>query len=103
MRERLDSDASLSYLPSTTRITVTSPPGSPGLPPVTSEHDLVARRLQDALSDANARDSQQLRFETVFVENVLISVEQKHKEYLELKSKYERTKVTLHSSTLVPC
>ncbi|KAG9316844.1 RhoGAP-domain-containing protein [Chiua virens] len=92
-RERLESNASLNIPPSTTRITVTSPNGKSVLPPATNEtQDLVVRRLQEALSDANARGSQQLRFEKVFVETILISLEQRYKDYTELKEKYEGTK-----------
>ncbi|KAF8134448.1 RhoGAP-domain-containing protein [Boletus edulis] len=91
-RERLDSNASLNLI-SSTQITVTSPTGYSVPPPLTNEtHDLVLRRLQEALADANARGSQQLRFEKGFVETTLMSLEQRHKEYLELKDKYDRTK-----------
>jgi hypothetical protein len=107
-RERLDSNISLDIIPATsqppTRITVTSPTGNSAPPPITNEtHDLVVRRLQEALSDANARGSQHLRFEKVFVETILISLEQRHKEYLELKDKYDGTKVPFCPPTLVPC
>lgn len=98
-RERHNSNASLDIIPSagppsSTRITVTSPTGDLVPPPCTNEtHDLVVRRLQEALADANARGSQQLRFEKAFVEIILISLEQRHREYLELRDKYEGTKV----------
>lgn len=93
-RGRLDSNASLNIIPSTTRITVTSPTGNALPLPTTSDtDDLAIRRLQEALSDANARGSQQLRFEKVFVETILITLEQRRKEYAELKDKYDRTKV----------
>lgn len=103
-RERLDSNASLNIVPSTsqppsTHITVTSPTDNSVPLPVTHEtHDLVVVRLQEALSDANARGSQQLRFEKVFVETILASLEQRHKEYVELKDKYDRTKVNIEST-----
>lgn len=105
-RERLDSNASLNTTPSTsqpstTLITVTSPTGNSVPSPVTSEtHDLLIRRLQEALSDANARGSQQLRFEKVFVETILISLEQRHSEYIELKDKYDKTKVNIVSTAV---
>ena len=107
-RDRLDSNASLNIVPSTsqlstTRITVTSPTGNSVPPPFTNEtYDLVVRRLQEALSDANARGSQHLRFEKEFVETILISLEQRHKEYLELKDKYDGTKVPLCLPVPVP-
>lgn len=105
-RERLDSNASLNIVPSTsqpspTRITVTSPTDNSVPLPVTHEtHDLVVLRLQEALSDANARGSQQLRFEKVFVETILISLEQRHKECVELKDKCDRTKVNIESTDI---
>ncbi|KAH0828045.1 hypothetical protein J3R83DRAFT_3695 [Lanmaoa asiatica] len=96
-RERLNSNASLNTpptsQPSTTRITVTPPTGNSVPPPITHDtHDLIIRRLQEALSDTNARGLQQLRLEKVFVETILISLEQRRKEYAELKVKYDRTK-----------
>lgn len=108
-RERVDSNASLNITPSTshhstTRITVTSPTDGSVPSPVASEtHSLVIRRLQEALSDANARGLQQLRFEKLFVEAILISLEQRFREHAELKDKYDRTKVTLYPLMIVPC
>lgn len=99
-RERLDSNASLNITPSTARITVTSPTGNSVESPGTNDpHELVVLRLQEALSDASARGSQQLRFEKVFVEAILISLEQRRKEHAELKDKFDKTKVTLYIST----
>lgn len=93
-RERLDSIASVNIPLSTTRITVTPPTGNSAQAPVTDDlHNLVVVRLQETLSDANARGLQQLRLEKVFVETILMSLEQRHKEYAELKDKYDKTKV----------
>ena len=102
-RQRFDSSASVDIPPSMTRITVTSPSGTPVQPPMMSEtHDLVVRSLQEALSDAIARGSQQLRLEKGFVETILLSLEQRHKEYAELKEKLDRTKVNCYALPLVP-
>ena len=107
--ERLDSDASPDVVASTsqaptTRITVTSPTGNSVPTPITNEtHNLVIRCLQEALSDADVRGSQQLRFEKVFVETILMSLEQRHKEYLEIKDKHSAIKVTPRLLTFLPC
>ena len=106
-RERLDSNSSLNIIPSPsqpspTLITVTSPAGNSVPSPFTNEtHELVIRRLHEALSDANARGSQLLRFEKAFVETILISLEQRHREYVEVKDKYDKTKVNIASAH--PC
>lgn len=100
-RERLDSNASLNIPPSTTQITITSPTENSVQSSATNEaYDLV-QRLREVLSDATARGSQQLRFEKVFVETILMSLEQSHKEYTELKEKYDRTKVHYISTDLL--
>ncbi|KAF9227151.1 RhoGAP-domain-containing protein [Gyrodon lividus] len=92
-RERLDSNASLNIIPSTTRITVTSTTGnSTSTPVVRDSYDLVVRRLQESLADANERGSQQLKLDKTFTEMILLSLEQRHREYADLKTKYDGTK-----------
>jgi hypothetical protein len=103
-QDRLDSNASLNIIPSTSQPSttlITSPTGNSVPLPVTNETlDLVIRRIQEALSDANARGSQQLRFEKVFVETILISLEERHSEYVELEDKYDKTKVNIVSTAV---
>ncbi|KIJ68054.1 hypothetical protein HYDPIDRAFT_107662 [Hydnomerulius pinastri MD-312] len=91
-RERLDSNASLNIIPSTTRITVTSPNSSSPTPVLSDSYDLIVRRLQESLADANERGVQQLKFDKAFVEAILMSLEQRRMEYTDLKNKYDGTK-----------
>ncbi|KAH7888929.1 RhoGAP-domain-containing protein [Phlebopus sp. FC_14] len=91
-RERLDSNASLNIIPSTTRITVTSSNPTPPPPVSIDSYDLVIRRLQESLADANERGAQQMRFDKGLVEAILMAMEQRRIEYIDLKAKYDGTK-----------
>jgi hypothetical protein len=95
-RERLNSNASLNIVPSTTRIAITSPPDNPTTSPgVSDSYDTVIRCLQESLTDANEWGSQQLKLDKAFVETILMSLVQRRKEYTDLKHRYDGTKVRL--------
>ncbi|KAF8840695.1 RhoGAP-domain-containing protein [Paxillus ammoniavirescens] len=92
-RERLNSNASLNIIPSTTRIAITSPPDNPATSPgVSDSYDTVIRHLQESLTDANEWGSQQLKLDKAFVETILMSLVQRRKEYTDLKHRYDGTK-----------
>jgi hypothetical protein len=56
--------------------------------------DLVQRRLQEALSDANERGIQQLKLDKSFVLAILSTIEQRNQENAVLKAKFDGMKVS---------
>jgi hypothetical protein len=76
-----------------TRITLTEPGSRVA---VTLEEDtsaLVTRRLQEALADADERGAQQLKFDKIFVQAIMSTMEYRSKTYADLKTKFDGMKV----------
>ena len=92
-RKRLDSNASLNIMPSTMRITLTSPESTTPTPVLGESYELVVKRLQEALADANEKGFQHVRFERAFMETMLLVMEQKRMDCSELRARYDGTKV----------
>ena len=92
-RKRLDSNASLSVMPSTTRITLTTPESTAPTPVLSESYAVVMKRLQESLADANEKGLQQVTFERAFVEAMLLAMEQRRVDFDELKTRYDGTKV----------
>jgi hypothetical protein len=90
----LNSDTSMSSHAGGARITVTGP--NSAIPRHTRHDmpDLVQRRLQEALSDANERGVQQLKLDKSFVLAILSTIEQRNQENAFLKTKFDGMKVS---------
>lgn len=103
-RKRVDSNTSLNIMPSTMRITLTTPESTTPTPVLGESYELVVKRLQDALADANEKGLQQVRFEKAFMEATLLAMEQKRMDCNELRARYDGTKRTsqqyLHGLTV---
>ncbi|KAG6335959.1 hypothetical protein ID866_3135 [Astraeus odoratus] len=99
-RKRLDSNASLNVVPSTTRIAFTLPEPTTPTPVVNEAFDTTMKGLQESIADANENGLQQLTFDRVFVETILTAMEQRRGEYNDLKARYDGTKRTSHQYIL---
>ncbi|KAI6166046.1 RhoGAP-domain-containing protein [Pisolithus thermaeus] len=91
-RKRLNSNASLNVLSSTARITLITPESTTPTPVSSESYEVVLRRLQESLMDANEKGSSQVRFNKSFLETITSAMEQRHAEYNDLKSHYDGTK-----------
>jgi len=92
-RKRVDSNTSLNIMPSTMRITLTTPESTTPTPVLGESYELVVKRLQEALADANEKGLQQVKFEKAFMEATLLAMEQKRMDCNELRARYDGTKV----------
>ncbi|KAL4078283.1 hypothetical protein V8B97DRAFT_2074303, partial [Scleroderma yunnanense] len=93
-RKRLDSNASFNIMPSTTRITLTTPESTTPTPVLSDSYEIVLKRLQESLIDVNEKGLQQVKFEKVFVEAILLAMEQRRMDYNDLNTRYDGTKRT---------
>jgi len=59
--------------------------------------DLVLRRLQEVLMDANDRGIQHMKMDKGFVEAILSAMKYEQESYIHLKKKFDGIRVSFHA------